>query len=826
MLTMDNTTECNHGHSGFLSFFMCASDPMCIVGKDGVIQRSNPAFQDCFGPLVRHLPGMPPGALVSWRSDVSAADVTDGAFPGGVLQCERSCTRHDGRKMRYGIEMYPVDSENSDTGYLAVYHRRRLSNQAVGDMRRPEERYQSIFNNAVEGIFQSTPEGRYLDVNPSLARLYGFDSPRELIEHYSSIRDELYVVPNRRDDFVRIMETRREVVNFESQIYRRDGSVIWISENARPVHDKHGRLVCFEGTVMDITQRKRAEEELEHQREHFRQLFDKSPQAIVLVDLDRNVVDANSGFEELFGYRMKDICGFGIRPLIVPESLLEESESYRNAILSGTPLLKETQRKHRDGSLLPVSMIGFPVFENGEVACIYYIYQDISERKAFESQITHQAFHDSLTGLPNRLLFSERLEHAICRAKRKRQKGFSVLMLDLDRFKDVNDTLGHQAGDELLACISGRLSGQVRQADTVARLGGDEFAIILEDIEDLEEVKDITTRILAELRMPVRIGGKTIHPMGSVGVVAQAESYTCGEDILRNADIAMYQAKESRKGYLVFDQEMHERLVESITLEAELREAVREERLVLHFQPIVCVEKGNICGFESLVRWPHPKRGLVPPGQFIPMAEETGLIIPLGQWVLSRSLWQLRQWLDNSSLFPDGPPAGLSINVNVSSRQFGKGTLVDFIAAALEKNNLPPECLKVEITESLLIQNPDSAIKELNELKALGVLLAIDDFGTGYSSLSYLQHMPVDVLKIDRSFISGEESRESSQIVESIIAMAQSLGLEVVAEGVETERQLHLLQGLACQKAQGYMFSRPVSADQAEELLRQSLSAG
>jgi Amt family ammonium transporter len=790
---------------GFHSFYLNTDTPMCFAGLDGAIRSSNAAFTRTFGAGRTLIPGA--RALCGETN----------------LSCEQTCRRSDGTRWRYRMDIHPSGGEScqqhgGDRGVLVAYHLLGVPNQADGDMRRAEERYQSIFNNAVEGIFQSTPEGRYIDVNPSLVRLYGFSSRRELIEHYSSIKDELYVDPKRRIDFIRIMENRHEVVNFESQIRRKDGSVIWISENARPVYDATGKLVCFEGTVMDITRRKQTEEALEDQREHFRQLFENSPQAIVLIDIQRNVVDANPGFENLFGYRREDISGFGVRPLIVPDELLDECENYRNCILSGESLVRETQRRHKDGRLIPVSMIGFLVRERDRIAGIYYVYQDISERKAFEAQITHQAFHDGLTGLPNRLLFSERLAHAIRRAGRDSSQGFAVLMLDLDRFKDVNDTLGHQAGDELLVGVARRLEREVRQADTVARLGGDEFALILERTTCQEEVRQIAKRILSALRRPMRIGGKTVHPMGSFGVVAHAETYPQAEDILRDADIAMYRAKENHKGLLFFDKEMHESIVESVTLEAELRQAIHDNGLLLHFQPIVCVPDQKICGFEALVRWPHARRGLVPPDKFIPLAEETGLIIPLGNWVITESLRQLHLWRETL----DQCPKGLSINVNVSNRQFGKAHLVEHIADELERFALPPRCLKIEITESLLMQNPEAVLRELEALKELGVQLAIDDFGTGYSSLSYLQQMPVDSLKIDRSFISGEESRESCQIVESIIAMAQSLGLEVVAEGVETKGQLHRLQGMACAKAQGYMFSRPVDAEQVAELLRES----
>jgi len=461
-------------------------------------------------------------------------------------------------------------------------------------------------------------------------------------------------------------------------------------------------------------------------------------------------------------------------------------------------------------------MIGFPLVVGGETTGVYYVYQDISERKAFEEQITHQAFHDALTGLPNRTLFMERLGHAVKRSDRRGAYRFAALMIDLNKFKQVNDTLGHHAGDQLLVETARRLSSCLRQVDTVARLGGDEFAIILEEFTSRKEVLGVVNRILVELKKPVVFGGATVRPGCSIGVVLDTRGYRKGEDILRDADIAMYRAKEQGKGHQVFDKEMHQEILESINLEAELREAIEKGELELHYQPIVSVETREIEAFEALVRWPHPVRGMAPPSKFIPLAEETGLIDGLGRWVLAEALRQLRAWRET---IPGARE--LSMSVNVSCKQFCQDGLVEFIAQTLAENDVEPDRLKLEITESVLMQDPESTINQLKRLKALGVQLAIDDFGTGYSSLSYLRQMPIDVLKIDRSFISGDENvAENMQIVKSIVTMARDMGLSVIAEGVEQEDQYERLKRIHCDRAQGYMFSRPVDKNAAEELLR------
>ena len=807
----------------FRRIFQGTPNAALLRDADGIVLLVNPAFEALFGVEAAEVVGHDLREVVRPAVDRGL----DGggevwSLSGSAFLRETRWGARDGGTVDVSLSQFPVGLVGGRIVSCVIFHDISGRRRAEEQLDAAERKYRSIFENAVEGIFQTTPGGRYLEANRTLARIYGFVSVFEMTEHFRDIKNQLYVDPRRRDDFVRTLSAHDEVHNFESQIRKKDGAVIWISENARVVRNAAGEAVYYEGTVVDITDRKRAEEQLAAQRAYFDQLFANSPQAIALIDMHRNIVDANRAFETLFGFKAEEIKGFGMRTYIVPEHLLGECESTRNAILSGSPLVRETFRLHRDGRLIPVSMIGFPIEIGGRPQGIVYVYQDISERKAFEEQITHQAFHDALTGLPNRSLFADRLDRALARGKRRSNYQYAVLMIDLNKFKGINDTLGHQAGDQLLIEVSRRLLSCVRTMDTVARLGGDEFAIILEELKSHKEVMTVVERIGTVLAKPYVLCGATVTPGASIGIVLRTREYERAEDILRDADIAMYRAKESGRTSMIFDRQMHQEILDAITLEADLRAALERGELLLHYQPIVDVQTGRIEGFEALVRWDHPVRGLVPPVRFIPLAEETGLILPLGRFVISEACRQLRDW---QLAMPEA--GALSVSVNVSCRQFVKDGLVEHVSGVLAETGLDPACLKLEITESVLMHDAQHTAGELNRLKALGIKIAIDDFGTGYSSLSYLRQLPIDHLKIDRSFISGDDCNgESQEIVKSIIALARSLGLTVIAEGVEHQDQLDKLRFADCDKAQGFMFSRPVDKDAALLLIRQALDGG
>ena len=466
----------------------------------------------------------------------------------------------------------------------------------------------------------------------------------------------------------------------------------------------------------------------------------------------------------------------------------------------------------RDGRTIWVSDDA-SVIKNGSGASLYWsgILSDITDRKVLEEQLKHQAFHDPLTGLANRALFVDRVEHALARGERDGMR-VAVLFVDLDDFKTINDSLGHNGGDEVLVAVAGRLRECFRPGDTFARFGGDEFAILVEDTS-LSNATSVAYRIVDALGEPFSIGGREVMIHASVGIEFAEAQGTRTDELLRNADVAMYVAKGKGKArYQLFEPSMHTAALRRLEVKADLRRAVEKDEFVLHYQPIVSLNGGALLGMEALVRWNHPERGLLPPLDFISVAEQSGLITPLGRWVLREACRQATKWpLSNPSI---------SLSVNVSTTQFQQPGLVEDVANALWDSGLDPSILTLEITESVLVHDTDAVIEKLHRLKDFGVKVAIDDFGTGYSSLGYLKRFPIDILKIDKSFIDGVgNGAEEAAIAQAIIKLGESLGLEVVAEGIELPEQIDALQLLRCERGQGFFFSAPVDAETMGGLL-------
>jgi diguanylate cyclase (GGDEF)-like protein len=424
----------------------------------------------------------------------------------------------------------------------------------------------------------------------------------------------------------------------------------------------------------------------------------------------------------------------------------------------------------------------------------------------------HAAYHDSLTSLPNRNFFIESLKSLLEKSPQKPNTKFAILFLDLNRFKTINDSLGHSAGDLLILHVAKRLSSIMHAGDLVARFGGDEFAVILNDISMADDAVQFAELVRRKISSPFTINGRQVFTGFSIGIALNNPNYKDAEDILRDADIAMYSAKKSNKDYVVFDQTMHLRAVHLLQMETDLRHAVERDELLVYYQPIIDLATMSLKGFEALMRWNHPQRGIVPPNEFIPVAEDTGLIIPLTLWILRKTCVQLVQWQTRSPL-----NKSLIMSVNLSGKHFGQPDLVEQIRKILIETQVNPACLKLEITESAIMENAENTITMLKNIRALGIKLSIDDFGTGYSSLSYLHRFPIDTLKVDRSFVSSmEDGSENGEIVRTIIALAKTLNLDVVAEGIETIHQLHQLRILGCDHGQGYLFSRPVPIEEAQ----------
>ena len=740
--------------------------------------------------------------------------------PRGSLINLASCRHVEISGLRGGGATFPVEAviTEADDGeepfYIGTFRDISERKQAEDKIRRSEARYREFFENTGTAIFIDNPDKKISIVNQEFAALTGWT--KEEIEgsmtypEFFHPDDLAMVESHHRARFDKHGAPR----NYEVRVLSRLGVAI-------PVHMTVSVIPGTDKTLnslLDISEEVTAREALEQQRAYFHQLFQSSPLAITLVDPEGRVVDVNPGFESMFGRSADEAKGHYNRHLVVPPEHWEEVDAFRDSILKGRPISRETQRMHSDGRLIPVSMLGYPVKIDGAIAGMYYIYQDITERKRFEKELAHQAFHDDLTGLPNRVLFMERLEHAIKRAQRRTGYAFSVLMIDLDGFKKINDSLGHAAGDRYLQATAKRLCRCLREVDTVARLGGDEFALLLEEVGNPREIVAAVRRILTSIAEPVRYQTEELFASASIGIVLRTTGYDDPNDILRDADTAMYRAKELGKNrFKVFNRAMHDQALHALRLENDLRRAIEERELYLNYQPIVSVANDRIDGFEALVRWNHPEQGPIPPDDFIPLAEETGLIVPLGAFVLEEACKQLRQWQE---AMPER--ACVTMSVNLSSRQLYQKDLVDFIGGLIEKNDIDPGCLKLEITEGVIMLDARATMEKLFQLKKLGVRLVIDDFGTGYSSLSYLQRFPIDALKIDRSFISGTDEdpggaskAENVEITKAIISLARSLDLKVVAEGVEMQEQYDYLKLAECDEVQGFMFSRPVSAEEA-----------
>jgi diguanylate cyclase (GGDEF)-like protein/PAS domain S-box-containing protein len=691
--------------------------------------------------------------------------------------------------------------------------------QLEARVRTADEMYRAIFENAVEGIYQSRVDGGFVRANPAMARLFGFADPGELEALSPADAHQFYVEPDRWRDFRELVAEKGAITGFESQVRRRDGTVIWISENARAMRDEQGALLGFEGTVVEITARKAAEEALRKSEERYALAARGANDALWDWDVPSDRFYVSDRWADMIGFDPKEI---GNRPedwmtRVHPDDrrrlLLQISAHFKDEL---SQLEIEYRLQHRNGVFRWMLMRGVSVRNAaGEVVRVAGSQTDITARKHAEDQLRHDALHDALTGLPNRVLFMDRLGQALARMRGRKESDFSVLFIDLDRFKVVNDSLGHLAGDELLVATSQRLLRCVRPEDTVARLGGDEFTILLEDVPDAAEAARVAARIQRELSLPLTLSGQELVSTPSIGIAHGRPDYASAEEILRDADLAMYGAKSrGRAGHAEFEPAMHKSAVALLQLESELRRAVERGELTLRYQPVVSLANGVIAGFEALVHWNHPQRGLLRPLEFVPLAEETGLVVPIGEWVLREACRQTREWQLKY------PSPHLTVGVNLSARQFLNADVVDTVARALAESGLLPRNLRLELTESMLMDNAPKAAQVLAELRSLGVSLDLDDFGTGYSSLAYLHNFRLDTLKIDRSFVArGTEAGGNWEIVTAIVNLARGLRLTLIAEGVENDAQLEELRRLGCEYGQGYLFGRPLHAHDLEALL-------
>ncbi len=580
--------------------------------------------------------------------------------------------------------------------------------------------------------------------------------------------------------------------------------MLWSAFNAtsKTLANQNGRLVELAA-------------DLRGREARFRSLLQNSSDAQAILDADGRVRYESVAVERILGHAAADWEGRPFASVVHDDDRATVEQALADlASGQGSERRFESRVKHADGTWRTIEAIGRNLLEDPAVAGIVINHRDITERKVLEAQLTRQAFHDALTGLPNRALFTDRVSHAL-RRRGRQHKGVVVLFVDLDDFKAINDSLGHHAGDRVLQEVGERLRTTVRPGDTVARLGGDEFAFLLEDVADPVDADEVAERVAAALGVPMAVGGVEVALRASVGIAMATEGDTAA-DLLRDADTAMYTAKARGGGaHERFVPAMREAAITRFELGTDLRRAIERREFALHYQPVVDLNGGTILGFEALVRWEHPTRGLLSPASFVPTAEATGLIVWIGAWVLEEACRQAQRW---QTTIPMVPP--LSMSANLSARELREPGLVENVAAILKRTNVDPATIVLEITETSMVEDADGAIATLGELKALGVRLAIDDFGTGYSSLSYLRRLPVDVLKLDRSFVApaGRGDRESA-LVDAVFRLGRSLGLVTIAEGIEDVEQRDRLVSLGCRVGQGYLFARPMAEPEATEYL-------
>jgi diguanylate cyclase (GGDEF)-like protein/PAS domain S-box-containing protein len=670
-----------------------------------------------------------------------------------------------------------------------------------------------ILDHVPQRIFWKDLDLRYLGCNRLFAEDSGWYGPEDLIGKDDYVMSWRTRAESFRGEDKLVLRSGLPKLNYQTSQIRADGAERWLRISKVPLHDIEGKVIGILGTYEDITEHKQAEQRLRLQAS----AIESSVNGIFIADavaVNHPIEYVNPAFQTITGYSAEEVMGFGCLFLQGDDRQQEGSAALRVALAEQRACHVVLRNYRKDGSLFWNDLQIAPVRDDkGSVTHYIGILNDITERTRYLEELEHQANFDALTGLANRNLLKDRLTQAIVHADRNRLT-VGVVLIDLDNFKFLNDSIGHAFGDALLNVIAGRLTALIHDEDTVARYGADEFVLVLGEYDGERSISSIVTRVLSSVAELISLQGHEVHVTCSVGISLYPQDGADSETLLRHADVAMYRAKEAgRNTFQVFRADMTQRIHERISLEQAMRNAIESDEFQLQYQPQVDLGTGRIFGAEALIRWKHPEQGMISPARFIPIAEDSDLILPIGDWVLRTACKQGKAWRD----------AGLRhivISVNVSVRQFRQEGFADRVIDAVRASGLDPGCLELELTESLLMTHVDELLEVLNRLKAVGIRLAVDDFGTGYSSLNYLKRLPVDKLKIDQSFVRDiPHDQDNMAIAKAIIALARSMSLTVIAEGVETKEQLDFLRASDCDEMQGYYFSKAVDADAFAQML-------
>ncbi len=801
--------------NGFLSAIV-ENAPVAIytTDLDGIVNFWNPAAERTFGftaaqAVGRNAPFIPESKkaeAVALRMRVLGGEVLHG------LELERQ--RSDGSLINIHGAAAPLrDEVDRVTGLLVACVDVTEARCATAELETHLHFTRALLDAIPNPVYFKDREGRYLAYNRAWSEIFGrggnwlgktgFDIFDEAVAREHQERDKPLI-------------ERPSSTTYESLVPDEDGVARQMLFNKVSFVDQRGDVAGVISVITDVTRYKQTESALEASEARFRVLTESTIDLISVIDGDGTISYQSGALRNLLGFDPADTVGMSVFDLVHRDDAEHVRAAFRR-MLETRQLTEpvEFRLRHRDGSWRTFESLGTNCVTNPHIHGIVWNSRDVTDRKVIQQRIQHLAYHDNLTGLPNRGLLQDRLARSIARAERAGRK-VAVLFIDLDNFKNINDTLGHDVGDELLRQVSRRLSECVRLEDTIARQGGDEFIVLLDNLEDGRNASIVAQKVLAALRQPLTLGGTEQHVSGSVGIAVYPEDGRDAQTLMKNADTAMFHGKSLGKNtYQYFTAQMNIAVKRRMTLESALRRAVIQKNFVLHYQPMINLETGEIIAVEALVRWKTEDSGTVMPGDFIPLAEETGLINEIGEWVLREGCRQAREWQD----------MGLSktrrMAINLSARQFGDKGFLDMVNRVLADTGLAPQCLELEITESQVMRQTEGLIQLLTRLSEMGVQLAIDDFGTGYSSLSYLKRLPIQKLKIDQSFVRDiTVDPNDTAIVVAIINMAKSLDLETIAEGVETAGQLALLKSKGCQVGQGFFFSTPLPATELYPLLR------
>ena len=710
-----------------------------------------------------------------------------------------------------------VISEDGKTvcrqGVLLDITKRKIAEEALKEH---ERRFSNLFENANDIVFIRNLEGNCISINNAVENIFGYTPEEMLTLHWKD-----YIAPEHYEEVEKSIAEKvagKDRSVYELNCITKDCRKITVEVNSCGIYEGD-TLVGIQGISRDITERKKSENALRESEERFRELFENANDLIYTHDLEGNFTTLNRAGEIITGYSREEIVKLNISDVVAPDNLQAAIQRIASKV-SEQALHYELNIISKDGRRVILELNSRFIIKDGKPTGVQGIARDITDRKATEEQLQQHALFDPLTNLPNRAHFMNHLETAMKQPVRDGNPRFAVLFLDLDRFKVINDGLGHHIGDKLLVSIAERIQSSLRPGDVVARLGGDEFTVLVHDVLNETDAVNVAERIQEKLSAPFLLDNYEVYTSASIGIVMYDETHKLPEDLLRNADAAMYRAKDAGKAkYEIFDNEMYIRNINLLKVETDLRRAIEQNEFRVFYQPVISLVTGKIEEFEALVRWEHPNHGLILPNDFIPISEETGLIVPIGEWVLEEACRQTKEWQNK---FQFEKP--IAVSVNLSAKQLMHPSLVMQIERVLSKTSLEPCNLKIEVTETMVMKHSDTSLSVLSELDKLGVSLSTDDFGTGYSSLSYLHRYPFERIKIDRSFVSKMDADlKSEAIIRSILMLGSNLEIEVVAEGIETEDQLWQLRSLGCELGQGFLFSKPVSAKYAEMFLKDGL---